>query len=253
MNPPVVNELDRALLPIVKCTVPKNNTKSGGSKKSAKKSPLQQAGAKFVDELGRAGITRLKEKLGLNTELHCLDVASGVAVLATTLAQLQGAITVPQGATDTTRVGDSIRIVSWEQFLIASTQATTATPTIVRFIGVANRHNAPATTPTTILKDTTDVMSPLHPQFSQSGLELVFDKSIVLGAGSAQSDGCQLFEKHWRPSDFHMIWTQGDTTGVQADLVAGGTYVFGMYNATAGAAVAAPKYSITSRLTFVDN
>jgi hypothetical protein len=227
-------------------------------KKSATKhSPLQAAGAKFVDALGSRAIDALKSKLGLNTELHCVDVSAGSATLGTTLAQIQGAITIAQGTSNTTRVGDSVRVVSYEQRLAAWSQATTAGSCLVRFIGVANRNNAPATSPSVgiILQDPTDPLSPYDASFAQSGLEIIFDKTITVSGQVKNTDKNAIVASRqiWHPQDYHITFTQADTTGVQADLVAGGMYVYAMYGLPSQAMVAAPKYNITSRVTFVDN
>jgi len=231
----------------------KNKSKS----KNPPKSELQKAGAALIDQLGKRGIDALKAKLGLNTELHVVDVAASSATLGTTLAQIQGAITVAQGNTNTTRVGDSFRCVSYEQRVAAWSQATTAATTLVRFIAVANRSNAPATSPSVgvILQDPTDVLSPYDASFPDSGLQIVFDQTVTVTAQTKQidSDAVVFFKKVWRPQDFHVVYTQGDTTGVQADLIQGGIYVYAMYGLPSQAAVAAPKWNLTSRVTFVDN
>jgi len=229
-----------------------------GSSKLPKQqqSSLQRAGSVFVDELGKSAINKLKAKLGLNTELHVVDVPSGSSVLGATLGQIQGAITVPQGTTNATRVGDSIRVVSWEQYISVRQNTTNATPQRARFIGFYNRHNAPATSPvaaTQILADATDANSPIAAEFAQAGYQLVFDEVVDLAAGTGLTLGVQgSFRKIWRPQDVHMTWTQGDTTGVQANLVEGGLYVYA-FRQDLGTALAAPTYYITSRLTFVDN
>jgi len=230
------------------------------SKKSTKpkRSALQSAGAKFVDELGSRAIESLKSKLGLNTELHVVDVSSGATSLGTTLAQLQGAITVPQGNTNQTRLGDSFRVVDYIQNLSFRSNGTTSATAVCRVIGVANRHNAPATTPApgVILQDPTDVLSPMYAEFADSGLEVIFDWTDVVSAQSLQIDvdAVKYKKYHWRPSDFHVSYTQGDTTGVQADLVQGGMYVYAMYGLPSnGTITAVPRVTITSRLTFVDN
>lgn len=246
--------LDRAPLPPVTCTVPK--TLKAGKPKNIPKSALQTAGGRFVDELGKAAIAKLKAKLGLNTELHTVDVAAGGTALSTSLSQIQGAITVPQGTTNASRVGNSLRVVLYEQSLRAFASATTAFPFKVRFMVVTARTDSPSVSPSpsAILQFPSDIGSPLYSDIAAHGYQVIFDRTAQLSTvASGQSDGIATMNFAWRPREFHMTWTLGDTTGVQANLEAGGIYVFAMYGDVNGAIVGVPNYVLTSRLQFVDN
>ncbi len=218
-------------------------------------SSLARAGSVFVDELGKSAINKLKQKLGLNTEVHSVYVASGSGTMGTTLAAIQGAITVPQGATNYQRVGESLRVVTYEQYIRVWQDVSNTRNQVVRLICVYNRNNLPSTTPaaSAILEDPVDPMSPINHEFYDQGFQLVFDEKILLSPGTSFTEGAAaLYQKIWRPENVHMTWLAGDTTGVQANLTQGGIYVYALYeDLTTG--IAPPRFRITSRLTFVDN
>jgi len=241
--------------------------KKQNKKRSAKaarsgppRSALQNAGAKFYDELGNRALATLKKRLGLNTENHRFyDTVSPSALPASTsgLTQIASPPIIPQGNTNSTRVGDSIRVekMIWRLGVSTTTGATSATR--ARFICVYRKLSQGAgmsgfVTAAQILNQVQAFDGPYSPNLASDGITVLWDKTIDLGLYS--SDICTHTLMIPVPGH-HMKWTAADTTGALANLCESEVTLWAFYdNATGGGGLAADyNYQWFRETEFVDN
>jgi hypothetical protein len=231
--------------------------------KGPPRTPLQAAGASFVDQLGKAAVEKLKSKLGLNTETKYVDTAANLAVtafLAPFITSLTTAI--PQSLTDNGREGSTCRVTRTRiAFKIVNPVGNLLASSSVRVIVMRYRHLPTASVvAATLTADCLEfggtggiaaLLSPdtFDPTFPG---QKVYDKTFVLGLGtgtgalSTAQDVIQL-----APQDFHLSWITTDTTGVYANSI-GDMHV--MYTicdqSTAGNF---PVIDAVQRISYVDN
>jgi len=218
------------------------NKKKGAQK--PKRTELQKAVASAIEHLGKRGILALQSRLGLNTELKYVDTAGTTTVTATLTSRIASP-TIAQGLTALTRTGSSIRVVDCELRINAASASATAYTQIRVIVTRFLEASAPATS--AILQSTTDFSSPLNHLFKANGLQLLDDFVIVVGTGTV--DGVTSIVKHYKNDNWHMQWTDADTTGAPANLVSGGIYVHWYADQIS----VAPIMNSTMRIRYVDN
>lgn len=220
--------------------------------RSTKKSPLNLAAGKFVDHLGAAAVKKLKEKLGLNTELHRFYDNLTIAP-TTTLTVWMPPPVIAQGTTNATRVGDSCRVTSNKHKIVLSNQSTTACVVFFRLIATY-RHEGYYGTPIDVndVLQTTGAISSFHsPNLSGNDIRILYDKTI--GLESQVTGVCRKYvEVDFALSEQHLEWQISDTTGANSALNAGAIEWCVMYGSL-GTVTGAPAVLIQRCVEFVDN
>lgn len=208
---------------------------------------------KFAKEMAQPGaqlaVSYLKSKLGLNTERHWLDTVESEFNPTTTLAAGGYALTIPQGDTSNDRNGSGVRLVSYEinGYVRSSHLATTAGS--VRLIVVGQKvTNGNIIAASEVLDVTTNITSPYN--MDTEGYTILYDNTFdMLGYGSNAN------QKNFHISvpignNWHLKWTDADTTGAAANVQKGYIRMFYMYQ---GFATTAPILSLYTRVKWVDN
>lgn len=246
----------------------KRSTKSAGRRprprrrRTARK-PNQSLASKVVSAVSGYALTKLKDKLGLNTEKHFWQVATttGSATFATTLAMAGGgtistqAANMPQGDGEGNRQGNTVRIVRYSAngYIVngvANTARTTARVIIVNWGKVP--YDGFNGNVNDILENTGDVNSyyKFNPSFKHT---ILYDKQFFLGptAGSPETDQTVRFNFDYYPMNHHYSYTDSDTTGVIANVVQG--FIAAYIICSTFTASNAPTISACQRLEWVDN
>jgi len=203
-------------------------------------------GSQVLSLLKGAALGALKRRLGLNTEEKFVDTAGTTTSTATLVSRIVSP-TIAQGLTVGTRSGAGVRVTRIQQRInVAATSAATLGTTI-RVITVRHRHSGvPAVGD--ILQTTTDISSPLHNNLAANHIELISDRSYVLGT-ALSGTGQLLIENEFSRAIWQMEWTDADTTGVPANLINGAIVTLWMQDAV----TTAPVWTSTNRVWFVDN
>lgn len=242
---------------------------SGGSrkrtlkKKTSKKWPLaRKAAGAAIGGLANLTLTALKKKLGLNTELHYFDNTPALITVSTTLNNFFDPCVIAQGTTDTTRVGNSVRIDSIDfRFQLKSVATSTQEQDSLIRIIIVNWGKAPTASrgANFIVAATGNILAPYSITGAAQGVHVIYDKMFCLGADSSMVGGTgfspgsptSIYEEWvWRPAAHHIQWTQTDTTGVEANAVSGWIGVWMMVDGNAGSG---PAANCWARVRFVDN
>lgn len=219
-----------------------------------KRQPYQVHGAKLVEALGAMAITKLKSKLGLNTETHWFDtVETNVSVTSTCLSMANPLI-IPVDDTVNGRTGNQVRAISYQvkgriQANTAATAGCLVRLIFVKFNDVRGRVTALDGTdfldaPTRItskynMGDTADAM----------GYVVLYDKTFKVSV-SGQDNDTVPFSFNYSPTAWHLKWTAGDTTGLQSNFQSDSVRGF-IYTSEPGANT--PNYWADHRIRFVDN
>jgi hypothetical protein len=232
-------------------------------KSKVKRSPLQVAGASFVDQLGKAAVEKLKTKLGLNTEVKSIDYSTAKTTTNTlSLALHTMSNPIAQGNTDSTRSGSTVRVSHFEVRGCVLNGAANIDPNaMVRVIGVRWRPingNAlsVADAYTSILYNGTvtgfpELLSPRTlPQDQKQKCEVFFDELFALGATGTFPTG-QFFSKIFDPVDLHLEWTAADTAGTLTNSI-GENLAFYVV-ASQATASNFPVVQFSQRVYYVDN
>lgn len=232
-------------------------------KSKAKRTPLQVAGASFVDHLGKAAVEKLKTKLGLNTETKSIDYSATVTT-TNTLAPgwNESSNPIAQGLTDSTREGSTCRVTRYElRGSVVNGAANLSPNTAVRIIGVRFKPS-----PANFLPNATAMASVLYnagtggfPEFNSPVTmpedqnyknSVIFDEVFALGP-TGTFPTVQFFKKSWSPADLHLEWTAADTTGVNANAI--GEHIAFYVMASTATAANFPQIAISQRVFYVDN
>jgi len=236
----------------------------GGSKKpkAAAQPTWRQHAGKLVDIGGKAGLTKLKKALGLNTEDHRFyDISNAAVVPGVAAGWATAGLTglppvIVQGATNATRVGDSIRVTRMHWRIGILQGAAQAAATRVRIVGVARKLSEGAGMAASIQNNqvfNTNALldSQFSPNMVSDGISVFFDRTVTLGTSTAEPAAHTLDVVK---SDFHMVWTQADTTGVLANLCEGEADLWIAYDSNlSGVLASPPTYTICRATEFVDN
>lgn len=216
-------------------------------KASARKTKsTNYTGAMVLSALKGYALTKLKQKLGLNTETKFLDVA-GTTTATTTLSTRIQSPTLAQGLTDSTRTGASVRITKVETRVSIVVPAAATTANVVRIIQVRYlRTGAPALAD--ILDTTTDITSPLNDHHADLGVQILKDLSVPLGTATGGDGSAYVHWTHTGLAD-HMTWPDADTTGTPAACLKGAIYTYWMVDNV----TTVPVFTSKSRYWFVDN
>jgi len=229
--------------------------------KKSKKTWRQHAG-QLVEIGGRAGISKLRKALGLNTEDHQFFDNTGAGAIPGVGAGWATAGTcglppvIPQGATNQTRVGDSVRVTRMHWRVGIQSGTAQANGTRVRVVGVRRKFSEGAGMTasiqnTQVFANNALLDSQFSPNMKNDGVSVFFDRTFNLGMFSAEPIG-QTFDVVLE--DFHMRWTQADTTGVLANLCEGEVGLWIAYDSNlTGVLAAPPAYNVTRVTEFVDN
>jgi len=225
------------------------------------RSPLQVAGASFVDQLGKAAVEKLKAKLGLNTETKYVMSTNSVVtqtvpqVFASTLSTA-----IPQDLTDNGREGASCRVTKHSmRFEIYqdgnNADASTLTRVVVTRWSPTAGGNVSSNV-NDILEQAAGgalgaVLSPPTHQPTYHN-EIVFDRTFALGAASDPSTpNLATFSFEYGPTDFHLMWLTTDNTGVIANST--GDLLTVMAVTSSATAAAFPTVKMVQMVEYVDN
>jgi hypothetical protein len=225
------------------------------------RSPLQQAGGKFLDHLGKAAIEKLKVRLGLNTEEKYAD-SYNISATSTTPVVLSTSCTtaIAQGLTDNTREGSTVRATkhSWKG-TIYNGAANTNVGTIVRVVATRWKPTSGANISSNVDDvlegaTTSGIVSTLsapteHPVYEN---HIFFDRTFALGATADFSQAnVHCFEFSYSPDDFHLAWTTADTAGTTANSI--GDMVTMIICCSGATASNFPSVATYQRVEYVDN
>jgi len=218
---------------------------------SNKKRPVRRAGTSYgtmaVNAIKGWALTKLKQKLGLNTEEKFVDVNS-TTTATSTLTQRIAFATVPQGLTDETRVGNGYRITRVHTTLHITAASAATLPAIVRVIQVRNRASG-APINTRILEDTTRSTSPYNSEMKALNIDVLYDRTVLVNPKTAGGCSAVLEWTHQAAND-QVVYPTTDTTGLPADVTSGAIATFWML---ANSFDVAPVFEGTSRYYYVDN
>jgi len=201
-------------------------------------------------------IRALREKLGLNTETKFFDddTSGFTAALSASWTTVMTTPVIAQGATITTRNGASIRVTRELMRFVIQPGSTTTLNGIVRVVAIRQRSVGPVFSQITAAQTFDGAISAISMTsgnlFDQD-VEVVYDR--VFAMDSTTATGWQAVahdEVECIPEDFHLTWTAGDTTGANANLIAGAITWFAC---TLGFGTANPQISMRRRYEFVDN
>jgi len=221
-------------------------TKKNQSNRVTQKSNVQQLATLVIDQMAKGGARKLKSVLGLNTEDKFVDTA-GTTTTTSTLASRIASPTIAQGLTVNTRQGTSIRVTKCELRINISAIAAATLGNTIRVIVVRSNDDSTITL-ADVLQTTTDISSPIHNLFSAHGLELLDDFTVQLST-TAGGESQRYVKRTYSNDDWHMVWTDADTTGVPSNLVTGCMQVF-WYAENSGNP---PTFVSNMRTWFVDN
>lgn len=233
------------------------------NKAKPKRSPLQVAGASFVDQLGKAAVEKLKNKLGLNTEVKSIDYST-TATLTNTLANIcnESSNPIAQGVTDSTREGSTCRLVRYElNGCVLNGAANLSTDTMVRIVGVrigpvAGNYVSNATTFRSVLANGTatgfpEALSPVTIAENQEVKNtVIFDEMFALGP-TGTFPTCQFFRRDLHPNELHLEWIASDTAGTNANAI--GEHIAFYACASTATASNFPRVALSQRVYYVDN
>ncbi len=215
--------------------------------KKGKRTPWQVHGGALFDSLSNAAVTKLKERLGLNTEENYTDQNTSVAMSAAMVSHMS-APTIAQGTGVGARIGASIRITRIEVRLCLSAAAASTTGNLARFILTRNREAGVASA-ANVVQSTSLITSPLNHQIDALGLEVLMDVTVPInnaGIGPAWVHRT-ITDREW--PDMHMIWPDTDTTGLGSALNEGCINLFAIVDSIS----TAPTLTGTLRFCYVDN
>jgi len=242
------------------------NTNNKGVRSGAannKQMTWKQHVGKLVDIGGRSGIEGLKKRLGLNTEDHIFQDATTLAVIPGVGAGWAAAGTagappiIPQGNTNQTRVGDSIRVTRmyWRVGITSNVLQTVGTR--VRVVGTVRRYSegagmSSAVPNTSVFTSTGLLDSQFSPNMKNDGIRVFYDRTVTIAAPGVDNVGHTL---EIELNDIHMRWTQADSSGVLANLCENEMTLWISYdsNASGGLGADSPQYNVTRTTEFVDN
>lgn len=217
-----------------------------------KRTPLQITGGKFVDALGAAAISRLKEKLGLNTEVHNIQFSSSGTV-TTTAAVIQAPPTIAQSLYNDGRAGDSVRVTEANYKVTLFNNSTTNAANVFRVIAVyRDSYNYAALPSSELLTANTSIVSFPNVNLGDIGGTIIYDRLVnILNVGIGGKGRVEL-DLSFKLPEFHMTWDASDATGVPSQLAGNSIEVFAYY-ATHGTTTGAPTYNVSAQYLFVDN
>ena len=221
--------------------------RSWGSKfwrnsKKALGSPASQA---IVSTLSAGAVKLLKNRLGLNTESKWLDTTQSGTTTGTAVNTTYF-MTVPEGNTANSRNGDSFRLAHCNSKLLLTASSAATSPALVRVIFYTQPVVQTIITPTDILQDPTNIITPYN--MDSEGFKVLYDKSFSLGPFLGATPQ-KLIKFKYNPLDHHVKWTTADTTGVSTALTAGYLRCCIFTSATLNF----PTFNQYTRIHFVDN
>lgn len=215
-------------------------------KRTYKRRATASTGTQVLSMLKGYALTKLKQKLGLNTETNYVDV-NGTTTATTTLASRIASPTIAQGDGVGNRAGMSVRISRVDTRISIVVPAAATTANVVRIIQVRHRRTgAPALSD--ILETTTSITSPIADHAKRMGVDILKDICVPLGTATGGDGSAYVEWSHVGLSD-HMTWPDSDTTGLPSACINGciNTYWY-VDNVTT-----VPVFTSTSRYWYVDN
>jgi len=219
---------------------------------SNKKRPVRRAaptnyGTLAVNAIKGWALSRLKQKLGLNTEEKFVDV-NGTTTATSTLAQRIAFATVPQGQDDNSRIGNGFRITRVHTCIHITAASAQALPTVVRIIQVRNKATGEPIV-ARILESTTRSVSPYNSEMKSLNIEVLYDRSVTITPKTGGGSSAIVEWTHQRVND-QVVYPTSDTTGLPADTTSGCIATFWMLDLNFDVA---PVFQATSRYYYVDN
>jgi hypothetical protein len=139
-----------------------------------------------------------------------------------------------------------VRITRCDLRLAIQQIAAATTGYAVRVI-VTRHREADEPIASEILASTTTITSPISNTAAARGVQILMDKVYTLGTTASTS--YLYITKSFVSDNMHMVWTNGDTTGVPANVLEGCITVWWMVDGTGGP----PVFTSTMRAWFVDN
>jgi hypothetical protein len=229
-----------------------STTKKRSKLRRPGKSPLNLAAGRFVDHLGAAAITKLKDKLGLNTETHNFQDAIAPTP-GTTLAVAVSPPVIAQSLYNDGRVGDTIRVTRLSHHVRLLNNSTTACVLQFRIVVIKrDSYSFVAAAPGDVFTTASSFISQHNVNAADLGITFLHDKVYSLGSYGAGGAGMLFFDLNFDLSDFHMSWDASDATGANNQLAGNSVEILVMYSAL-GTVTGAPTMSVGRMVEFVDN
>ena len=203
-------------------------------------------GAALLAALKGYALTKLKQRLGLNTETKFVDVG-GSATATTSLVTRIVSPTIPQGSAVGGRNGAGVRVTKVEQRINVEANVAATKGCNIRVITVRHRHQGtPAVAD--VLQLSTDISSPIHNNLAANHIELISDQLHYVGPALSSNSSIQIINTFQR-ANWQMEWTDADASGVPANLINGAIVTMWMVDNV----TTAPAFISTNRVWFVDN
>lgn len=224
-------------------------SKRGKKGTTAQSSPWRKAAGDAVGKMGQAAIERLKERLGLNTEVkQFFDNYPSTALTASFAAKLD-VPAIAEGTTDLTRNGSSIRVTRTSIRGVVRPNATDTSARLVRVVAVYNPW--PNGTPTAIAQlfnNTGAIDSVYSADLDATDIVVIYDQTFNVGPAIQALSNHAIHIEDSR-LEHHMVWKSSDTAGTSSNLLQGGISVFAIEDAGANFATI-ELHRVTE---FVDN
>lgn len=224
------------------------------TKRRGKYAARPATGAEVLSSLGGYALTKLKARLGLNTESKYVDTPSGSLSATGTLTQVFSNMDtlIPLGTNDNTRNGSSVRMTNYVIQGHIVTSSANLQPSKTRVI-VVDWGSTPAASANVadILEVTTDVDSCYthDPTFKHTVLmdEVMYFNPDATGNAERKID----LRFRMTPLAHHLVWTTGDTTGASANLLRGFVALYCVVDQATAAQF--PALTAYQRVEYVDN
>jgi len=230
----------------------KRGAKKSYKKKSyKKKAPQDNLAVRVAKTAGHYGLKILKNKLGLNTEQHFVDVLDTAATATTTLSAMGYPLTIPIGDNVNSRTGSSIRIQSYRVKGFIKANAAMTVGCLVRIVFTRNANTRGTTVIASAFMDSNTRVTSFYNRgdsINATGYSILYDKTFFVGTWGSEHDNVQ-FEFDYTPTEHHVKFDNSGTAGGVAETIDG--YLRGWIMSTE--TVNFPVYTADHRLTFVDN
>lgn len=200
---------------------------------------------------GKSSIKKLVKQslkeLNVDTpEVKIFDTISSPTNITTTSTTMTSGMIIPQGLTDLSRIGKSIKIVRYTFRMTIYPDPSATDPGEVRMIWIRQAFpNQAVQTPSGTLQTVTNIHSPF--QFDTSGYQVLMDRTYSFPLATMENKYLVVSLPFVNGKRYE--WTEGDTTGTVANTVKGYIRGFIMYNGFGGTA---PSYDLYQRVYFVD-
>lgn len=225
------------------------------AKRKPRSAPKASKGAAIAGTLAAAagtfGWKLLKNKLGLNTEMHWVDFVETNVGTSTTISPFTYPLTIAVGDSVNQRTGSSIRLQSYRVNGYLQTNTAATQGCLVRIIFVKFRQTRGNSITTQFLDSSSRITSHYNrgDSISATGYTILYDKTFALEKSGSGRDNIP-FEFDYSPTEHHVKFDASGTAGGVTETEDG--FIRG-YIMTSESTANTPNYWVDHRVSFVDN